>query len=139
MIARRRITDITGRIDGGLPAAFTAMLTAAGRAAGRFPRPAAVSAAAVLLAAVLAPAPCSAAAPPRAAAPTRPAAATPAVAVRSAPAAPPVPVLHWRSCYGGFQCATARVPLSYRDPRGAAISIAVVKHLATDPARRAGT
>ena len=48
-------------------------------------------------------------------------------------------MLHWRSCYGGFQCATARVPLSYRDPRGAAISIAVVRHLATDPARRAGT
>ena len=48
-------------------------------------------------------------------------------------------MLHWRSCYGGFQCATARVPLNYRDPRGAAISIAVVRHLATDPARRAGT
>ena len=48
-------------------------------------------------------------------------------------------MLHWRSCYGGFQCATARVPLSYRDPRGAAISIAVVRHLATDPARRVGT
>jgi len=59
--------------------------------------------------------------------------------VAPAPAAPPVPVLHWRSCYGGFQCATARVPLSYRDPRGAAISIAVVRHLATDPARRVGT
>jgi pimeloyl-ACP methyl ester carboxylesterase len=59
--------------------------------------------------------------------------------VAAAPAAPPVPVLHWRSCYGGFQCVTARVPLSYRDPRGAAISIAVVRHLATDPARRVGT
>ena len=65
MIARRRITDITGQIAGGLPAAFLAMLTAAGRTAGRFPRPAAVSAAAVLLAAVLAPAACSAAAPTR--------------------------------------------------------------------------
>jgi pimeloyl-ACP methyl ester carboxylesterase len=127
MVARRRITDITGRIAGGLPAAFSAMLTAAGRAAGRFPRPAAVSAAAVLLAAVLAPAACSAVA------------ATQAVAPAPASAAAPVPVLHWRSCYGGFQCATARVPLSYRDPRGAAISIAVVRHLATDPARRAGT
>ncbi len=29
--------------------------------------------------------------------------------------------------------------MSYRDPRGAAISIAVVRHLATDQARRAGT
>src|SRR3984957_15542805 len=131
MIARRRITDITERPADGLPAAFSAMLTAAGRAASRFPRPSAVSAAAVLLAAVLALAACAAAAP------TPTVAATPAVAPASA--APPVPVLHWRSCYGGFQCATARVPLSYRDPRGAAISIAVVRHLATDPARRVGT
>jgi pimeloyl-ACP methyl ester carboxylesterase len=131
MIARRRITDITGRIAGGLPAAFSTMLTAAGRTAGRVPRPAAMSAAAVLLAAVLAPAAFSAAAP------TRAPAAMPAVG--PATAAAPVPVLHWRSCYGGFQCATARVPLSYRDPRGAAISIAVVRHLATDPARRVGT
>ena len=123
MIARRLITDITEHIAGGLPAAFSAMLTAV-RAAGRFARPAAVSAAAVsaaavLLAAVLAPAASSAVAP--------------------ASATPPVPVLHWRSCYGGFQCATARVPLSYRDPRGTAISIAVVRHPATDPARRVGT
>jgi pimeloyl-ACP methyl ester carboxylesterase len=131
MIARRRITNITERIAGGLPAAFSAMLTAAGRAASRFPRRAAVSAAAILLAAVLAPVACSTAAL------TPAVAATPTVA--PAPAAPPVPVLRWRSCYGGFQCATARVPLSYRDPRGTAISIAVVRHLATDPARRAGT
>src|ERR1700722_7344261 len=131
MIARRRITDITERPADGLPAAFSAMLTAAGRAASRFPRPSAVSAAAVLLAAVLALAACAAAAP------TPTVAATPTVA--PAAAAPPVPVLHWRSCYGGFQCATARVPLSYRDPHGAAISIAVLRHLATDPARRAGT
>ena len=131
MTARRRITAISGRIAGGLPAAFSAMLTAAGRAACRLPRPAGVAAAAVLLAAVLAPAACSAAAPMRAAADTP--------AVGPASAAPPVPVLRWRSCYGGFQCATARVPLSYRDPRGAAISIAVVRHLATDPARRVGT
>ncbi len=127
MIARRPITGITGRIAGGRPAAFLAML----KAAGRFPRPAAGSAAAVLLAAVVAAAGWSAAAPARgmAAAP----------AVGPALAAPPVPVLHWTSCFGGFQCATARVPLSYRDPRGAAISIAVVRHLATDTARRAGT
>jgi pimeloyl-ACP methyl ester carboxylesterase len=80
---------------------------------------AALVAAAALLAAVLVPATASAAAP--------------------GPATPQVPVLHWRSCDAGFQCATARVPLSYRDPGGAAISIAVVRHLATDPARRIGT
>jgi pimeloyl-ACP methyl ester carboxylesterase len=51
---------------------------------------------------------------------------------------PRVPVLHWRACDGGFQCATARVPLSYQHPRGTLISIAVIRHLATDPARSAG-
>jgi pimeloyl-ACP methyl ester carboxylesterase len=143
MIARRRVTDITEQVAGGWPAAFSAMRTAAGRAASRFPRPAAVSAAAVLLAAGLVAAACSApvSAPAK---PPVPASATPPASGPAKPsvpasATPPVPVLPWRSCYGGFQCATARVPLSYRDPRGAMISIAVVRHLATDPARRAGT
>src|SRR5450756_2041943 len=49
-------------------------------------------------------------------------------------AAAPVPVLHWKACDGGFQCATARVPLDYQQPGGAKGSIAVVRHLATDPA-----
>jgi pimeloyl-ACP methyl ester carboxylesterase len=47
-----------------------------------------------------------------------------------------VPALKWKACHGGFQCATARVPLDYRHPGGAKISIALVRHLATDPARR---
>src|SRR5580700_5405220 len=119
MIARRRIVDVTEQIAGGLAAALSAVRTGAGKAASRFPRPAAQLAAAALLAAVFVPAATEAAA--------------------SGSATPPVPVLHWRSCDGGFQCATARVPLSYRDPRGAAISIAVLRHLATDPARRIGT
>jgi pimeloyl-ACP methyl ester carboxylesterase len=54
-------------------------------------------------------------------------------------AGPAIPALHWRSCDGGFQCATARVPLNYRHPRGKMISLAVARHLATDPGRRAGT
>src|ERR1700735_3805885 len=107
------------QIAGGLAAAWSAVRTGAGKAASRFPRPAARLAAAALLAAVLVPAAAEAAAP--------------------GSATPPVPVLHWRSCDGGFQCATARVPLSYRDPRGPTISIAVLRHLATDPARRIGT
>ena len=80
---------------------------------------AALVAAAALLAAVLVPATASAAAP--------------------GPATPQVPVLHWRSCDAGFQCATARVPLSYAEPRGAAISVAVIRHRATGPAGRLGT
>ena len=51
----------------------------------------------------------------------------------------PVPMLHWRPCDGGFRCATPRVPLDYRHPDGAMISIAVIEHLATDPAHLAGT
>src|SRR5262249_37820804 len=50
-----------------------------------------------------------------------------------------VPKLHWVSCHGQFRCATARVPLDYRHPDGTRISIAVVRHVATDPAKRIGS
>jgi pimeloyl-ACP methyl ester carboxylesterase len=93
-------------------------------AAARFLRPAAVVAAAGLLVTAVAPLTASASA------------SRPSAAWRLG--GPPVPVLRWRSCDGGFQCATARVPLDYRDPRGAAISIAMMRHRATDPARRIG-
>ena len=52
---------------------------------------------------------------------------------------PPVPVLNWASCDDDFQCATATVPLGYHDPTGATIQIAVIRHLATDPAHRIGS
>jgi pimeloyl-ACP methyl ester carboxylesterase len=61
----------------------------------------------------------------------------PAPATMAVPAQ--VPKLHWTSCYGGFQCATARVPLDYRHQDGTKISIAVVRHVATDPAKRIGS
>jgi pimeloyl-ACP methyl ester carboxylesterase len=51
----------------------------------------------------------------------------------------PVPGLHWRPCDGQFQCATARVPLDYRHPHGRTISLALIRHPATDGARRAQT
>jgi pimeloyl-ACP methyl ester carboxylesterase len=64
----------------------------------------------------------------------------PATASASPMAGPPtVPTLDWHSCDNGFQCATATVPLDYRQPGGATISIAVVRHLATDPAHRLGS
>src|SRR5215469_14784881 len=50
-----------------------------------------------------------------------------------------VPRLHWTSCHGTFQCARARVPLDYRHPGGTKISIAIVRHVATDPAKRIGS
>lgn len=69
------------------------------------------------------------------------AAAVPAAVIAAAhgPATPRVPVLTWRSCDSGFQCATARVPLSYAEPRGATISVAVIRHRATGPGGRLGT
>jgi pimeloyl-ACP methyl ester carboxylesterase len=84
-----------------------------------------VTAAAALLAAVL---------------PTTVLPASAAVAAaRPARPGPAVPVLHWRPCDGGFQCATARVPLDYRHPRGTKISITLTRHLATGPARPLGS
>jgi len=67
-----------------------------------------------------------------------PATAQAAPAARPTPGAP-VPVLRWRPCDGGFQCATARVPLDYRHPWGATIRLAVLRHLATEPGHRIGS
>ena len=51
--------------------------------------------------------------------------------------------LKWQSCHAdvgpSFQCATARVPLDYPRPRGATISIALIRLPATDPAHRIGS
>ncbi|MFD4245006.1 alpha/beta fold hydrolase [Streptomyces sp. NPDC058525] len=55
--------------------------------------------------------------------------------------APPVPVLSWGPCDGaadGFECATARVPLDYREPTGRTIPIAVTRRLAADRTQRTG-
>jgi pimeloyl-ACP methyl ester carboxylesterase len=54
------------------------------------------------------------------------------------------PVLDWIPCPGetgppGSECATARVPLSYRDPTGPQISLALTKRPAKDPQHKIGT
>ncbi|WP_412079713.1 alpha/beta hydrolase (plasmid) [Streptomyces xanthophaeus] len=67
--------------------------------------------------------------------------AAPGAATATTPAAPPVPVLSWGPCAdpgNGFECATARVPLDYRQPDGRTIPLAVTRRLAADPARRTG-
>ncbi|MER6999951.1 alpha/beta fold hydrolase [Streptomyces sp. NPDC000410] len=53
----------------------------------------------------------------------------------------PAPKLDWKPCVQGspFDCATAKVPLDYRNPRGRTIDLAVVKRKATGPGRRVGT
>ena len=57
--------------------------------------------------------------------------------------APATPVLEWAPCTDGapapLQCATASVPLDYRNPSGAKISLALVRHPAEDPANRIGS
>ncbi|MFD3700450.1 alpha/beta hydrolase [Streptomyces sp. NPDC058646] len=66
---------------------------------------------------------------------------TPGAATARPLAAPPVPVLSWGPCAGpgdGFECATARVPLDYRQPTGRTIPLAVTRRPAADPARRSG-
>ncbi len=50
-----------------------------------------------------------------------------------------VPALRWAPCHGTFQCASAPVPLSYRDPRGPSITLSVIKLPASDPAHRIGS
>ena len=55
-----------------------------------------------------------------------------------------VPPIAWHRCpagsagamVGGFSCATVAAPLDYRNPSGPKISLAVVEHAATGPARR---
>jgi pimeloyl-ACP methyl ester carboxylesterase len=67
-------------------------------------------------------------------------ASTAAPVAHTTPATDPaVPVLNWQPCDNGFQCATAQVPLDYHDPHGRMIDIAVIRHLATDPAHRIGS
>ncbi|MEV0407297.1 alpha/beta hydrolase [Actinoallomurus sp. NPDC050550] len=70
------------------------------------------------------------------------------LAVTSASAAPrtdarlnavSVPAPHWSSCDTTFQCATIQAPLDYRHPDGEKISIAMIRHPATDPAHRLGS
>jgi pimeloyl-ACP methyl ester carboxylesterase len=61
----------------------------------------------------------------------------------------PVPALEWGPCQAatpeeaeflkGYQCTTAEVPLSYRDPQGARITLALGRLPAADPEHRLGT
>ena len=56
--------------------------------------------------------------------------------------AAPAPRISWSKCYasfGPFECGTVQVPLDYGQPKGAAISLAVVRLPATDPQHRIGS
>ena len=41
-------------------------------------------------------------------------------------------VLTWKSCDDGMQCATAKAPLDWSKPAGASISLALIRHRATN-------
>jgi hypothetical protein len=62
-----------------------------------------------------------------------------AAASQTLKAAPPIPILTWTDCGGGFQCATAQVPLDYEQPLGQTISIALIRLPALDPSHRIGS
>jgi RND superfamily putative drug exporter len=57
-------------------------------------------------------------------------------ATAASPTAPKVPKLTWKQCGGGYQCATAWVPLDYRHPNSTQIRLGMTRKLATDPAHR---
>lgn len=51
---------------------------------------------------------------------------------------PPVPIT-WTDCGDGLQCARTPVPVSYEDPTGPTLELALVRRPAGDPGRRIGT
>jgi pimeloyl-ACP methyl ester carboxylesterase len=59
----------------------------------------------------------------------------PAVSAAAAPAAG----VDWADCGDGFQCGTVDVPLDYAHPDGRRLSLAVIRLPASDPAHRIGS
>jgi pimeloyl-ACP methyl ester carboxylesterase len=49
------------------------------------------------------------------------------------------PKLNWYKCYGWAQCATARVPLDYDDPRGRTTQLALLRVKATNQKAKIGS
>ncbi len=68
---------------------------------------------------------------------------TAGLAATRATAAPPTPRANWNPCYRDFgfpfECTIVQVPLDHAAPQGAAISIAMIRLPAADPARRIGS
>lgn len=62
-----------------------------------------------------------------------------ASAIANGAGEPVVPTLTWADCGGGFQCASATVPLDYDKPRTRTIDIALIRRPALDQANRIGS
>jgi pimeloyl-ACP methyl ester carboxylesterase len=69
---------------------------------------------------------------------TAPTTTEPPTTTTSVALPPPVPI-QWRGCGGGLDCGTVTVPVDYVHPDGGTIDLALVRHPASDPARRIGT
>ena len=54
-------------------------------------------------------------------------------------ALPPAVPVQWEACGGGFECGRVSVPVSYQEPRGTTLELALVKNPADDPSQRIGT
>jgi len=54
-------------------------------------------------------------------------------------ALPPAVPVAWHACGGGLDCATVVVPVSYADPTGATLTLALVRNPADHPSQRIGT
>jgi pimeloyl-ACP methyl ester carboxylesterase len=63
-----------------------------------------------------------------------------AAAVEARPAAAAAaPVIDWTSCGVRLECAKVPVPLDWSRPHGRKIMLSVIRHVASDPARRIGS
>lgn len=95
---------------------------------------------------VAGPPPVSTSAPSPTAAPTA-ARDSPGVAASRQPGAPqpapsqpaPTQPLTWKSCEGGFQCATLKVPLVDADPGRGTVALALTRRRTAEPAQRLGS
>ena len=47
--------------------------------------------------------------------------------------------IDWHGCGGGLECATLAVPVSYQDPGGPTLDLALVRNPADVPSQRIGT
>ncbi|MGH9275982.1 MAG: alpha/beta hydrolase [Acidimicrobiales bacterium] len=75
---------------------------------------------------------------PRVTSSTAPTTTVPPTTTTTVALPPPVPIA-WRSCGGGFECATVTVPIDYAQPAGETLDLALVRRPAGDPSHRIGT
>jgi hypothetical protein len=61
-----------------------------------------------------------------------------AAAGASGRSAPP-PAISWAACGTHLECASVSVPLDWGHPRGQAIALSVIRHLASHPGQRIGS